>query len=304
MSRKRMAMLEVNQISAKLDDFQLQGINLSIAKSDYFVLLGPSGSGKSVLLEIIAGLIKPASGHIRFDGQDITHQKIRQRKIGLMFQDNSAFPHLTVKENIEFAIRLRYFSKETISTRLNILANQFDITHLLNRHTQTLSGGELQRVLLARTLASEPKMLLLDEPLSSVDTAQKDELKSILRTINRNGLPMLHVTHDFEEAISLASTLGVMNDGKLISSGTPDQFLSKPDNEFVARFTGHKNFYRVQFTSPGIAVVNDKITVRTPPVPENIEIGSILIEPRQIILSRNYFASSAQNVFKGTVSDI
>ena len=297
-------MLEVINLSVKFEDFQLQNINLTIEKGDYFVLVGQSGAGKSVLLETIAGLISPDSGSILMNKAEITNAKIGKRRIGLMFQDNSLFPHLLVKKNIEFALRLKYKNHVNIQQKLALLASDFNIAHLLNRKPETLSGGEIQRVILARTLASEPEILMLDEPLSSIDTAFKDEIKSLLRKINRNGLTIVHVTHDFDEAIALASKIAVLNDGKLLTTGSPEDIFRQPSNEFMAKFCGHKNYFKANFSEEGFAILKDNFQIEVAVSKPLFESGAILIDASEIILSPERFLSSARNNFQGKITDI
>ncbi len=297
-------MLEVINLSVKFQDFKLQNISFSIEKGAYFVLVGPSGAGKSVLLETIAGLIRPDSGSIFLRNEEITNAKIGSRRIGLMFQDNSLFPHLSVKKNIEFAIHLKVKVRLKNQEKLNSLANDFDIAHLLNRKPETLSGGEIQRVLLARTLASEPEILMLDEPLSSIDTVFKDEIKSLLRKINRNGLTIVHVTHDFEEAIALASKIAVINLGKVTAVGSPEEIFQKPANEFIARFCGHKNYFKADFSKVGFAILKDNFQIEISSFQPLADLGAILIDAAEIILSNQRFSSSARNSFQGKITDI
>jgi len=297
-------MLEVTRLSVKFEDFQLEDISFKIENGDYFALLGPSGAGKSVLLETIAGLIKPDFGAIYMNQKEITNVKIGNRSIGLMFQDNSLFPHFTVKKNIEFALKPKNKNKAETRQSLKQLAQDFNITHLLERKPQTLSGGEIQRVLIARTLASKPEILMLDEPLSSIDTAFKDEIKTLLRKLNRNGLTIVHVTHDFEEAIALASVIAVLNDGKLITAGSPEEIFNKPANEFIARFCGHKNYFKAEFTGDGFAVVHSGFKIEIPATKIHSGSGAILIAASEIILSKEGFPTSARNTFRGKITDI
>ncbi|RLD63190.1 MAG: ABC transporter ATP-binding protein, partial [Bacteroidetes bacterium] len=202
-------MLKVKNISKKLDDFNIKDISFSVNKGDYFIILGVSGAGKSVILEMIAGLMQPNSGTIYLNNKNITNEKIQKRKLGLVFQDYAVFPHLSVKENISYPLKNRGLEKKEIQNRLNQLAEEMSISHLLNRKPTTLSGGELQRVALARTLALNPECLLLDEPLSSLDIQLKNDLRGLLRKINKKGQTIIHVTHDYEEAIFLANKVAV-----------------------------------------------------------------------------------------------
>lgn len=297
-------MLKIVNLCVKFEEFHLQNINLTIQKGDYFVLVGQSGSGKSVLLETIAGLISPDSGAVFMNKTDITFAKTGKRKIGLMFQDNSLFPHFSVKKNIEFALDLKYQNHKISKQKLTSLSTAFNIDHLLHRKPETLSGGEIQRVLLARTLASEPEILMLDEPLSSIDTIFKDEIKSLLRNLNRDGLTIVHVTHDFDEAIALASGIAVLDQGKLVATGSPEEIFNNPANEFIARFCGHKNYFKAVFAGDGFAILKNDLRIAVSEIAPKTGNGAVLIETSGVILSPEQFLSSARNIFRGRVTDI
>ncbi len=240
-------MLNIRKLSKKSGDFQLSGINLEISEGTYYVLLGRSGSGKTQLLELIAGLNNADSGEIWLKGKNITHTKLQNRGIGLVFQDYAIFPNLTVFGNIAYSLHSSGVKKEEVHERVNKVAGELNITHLLTRDTQNLSGGEMQRVALARTLITSPGLLLLDEPMASVDASLKDDIKRLLRKLNKQGLTIIHVTHDYREAVGLASCVGVIHKGRIIQEGTPDEVFRKPVNKFVARYSGIRNFFRVEF---------------------------------------------------------
>jgi ABC-type sugar transport system ATPase subunit len=240
-------MLKLNNICKKLGDFALNDININIPEGEYYVLLGRSGAGKTQLLEVIAGLNEVESGEIWLDNENITRKKIQERNIGLVFQDYAIFPNMTVYGNIAYSLHCRRLNKKAIGQRVNMVAGELNISHLLNRFTQNLSGGELQRVALARTLITSPKLLLLDEPLASLDASLKDDIKRIFRQLSRKGLTIVHVTHDYREAVNLATRIGVIHNGHIIQEGTPEIVFKKPVNKFVARYAGIKNFFRVKF---------------------------------------------------------
>ena len=240
-------MLKLENISKKLGQFALKGINLEIPEGEYFVLLGRSGSGKTQLLELIAGLNNPDSGEIWLDNENITGKKIQKRNIGLVFQDYAIFPNMTVSGNIAYSLRSGRNDRKTIAEKVRKVAGEMNISHLLNRFTHHLSGGEMQRVALARTLVTSPRLLLLDEPMASIDASLKDDIKRTLRKINRKGMTIIHVTHDYREAVSLASRVGVIHNGRIIQEGPPEEVFRKPVNKFVARYSGIRNFFRVDF---------------------------------------------------------
>jgi molybdate/tungstate transport system ATP-binding protein len=242
-------MLKLKNINKKLGSFALSGINVEIPEGEYFVLLGRSGSGKTQLLELIAGLCVPDSGEIWINNQDVTRKKIQERPVGLVFQDYAIFPNMTVFGNIAYPLHSRKLKRNEINQKVNRIAEEMNISNLLDRFTQNLSGGELQRVALARTLVNSPRLLLLDEPMASIDASLKDDIKRTFRQLNRNGLTIIHVTHDYREAVSLANRVGVIHNGHIIQEGPPETVFCKPVNKFVARYAGIRNFFRVKFTS-------------------------------------------------------
>jgi len=296
-------MLKLENISIKLGNFQLSNINLELEKGDYYVLLGKSGVGKTVLLEIIAGLIQPDLGKVFLSNKDITHEKIQRRKVGIVFQDYSVFPHLSVKQNITYSLKGKNLNHHQIETLINEYAELTNIVHLLNRGTKKLSGGELQRVALARMLVTKPECLLLDEPLASLDVQLKCDLRNLLRKINQNGTTILHVTHDYEEAIALSNKVAVMHDGEIIQKGFTKEVFQKPANEFVANFTGIKNFFFAEFSPVNTARINGKIEIHVSNH-DQIKNGKIIIRGEEIIISENHIESSATNNFKGKIVQI
>ena len=238
-------MLRLINVCRRLGDFALTDINLEVSDGQYYVLLGRSGAGKTQLLELIAGLENPDSGNITLDEEDITRQRIQDRRIGIVFQDYAVFPHMTVFGNIAYPLKARKEDKKLIAEKVERAAIAMNINHLLERRTEKLSGGELQRVALARTLITSPRLLLLDEPLSSLDTSLKDDLKRLLRNLNKAGQTIIHVTHDYGDAISLAKRVGVIHNGKIIQEGSVDEVFNNPSNRFVARYAGIRNFFKV-----------------------------------------------------------
>ena len=296
-------MLKLKNISVKLGNFQLKNINLNIEKGDYYILLGKSGVGKTVLLEIIAGLINADSGQIFLNSKDITNEKIQKRKVGIVFQDYSIFPHLSVKQNIVYSLKGRGLDKNKKEELINEYAELTKIQHLLNRGTRNLSGGELQRVAIARMLVSKPDCLLLDEPMTSIDVQMKSDLRNLLRRINKRGVTILHVTHDYEEAIALSNKIAVLNEGEIIQKGFTKDVFQKPANEYVANFTGIKNFFNANFESNNIASINGGFKIRVSNK-DQIKKGKIIIRGEEIIVSHNKIESSASNNFKGKILQI
>ncbi|PIP55121.1 MAG: ABC transporter [Bacteroidetes bacterium CG23_combo_of_CG06-09_8_20_14_all_32_9] len=301
-------MLEIKNISKNYPDFQLKNISFTVEKEDYYVLLGASGTGKSLLLEIISGITAPDSGNIFLDGNDITYKKTQDRKIVLVFNDRVLFPHLTVFDNIAFPLRYRKKRHTEIKEKVTELANLVEIEHLLYRKPGTLSGGESQRVALARVLAAQPKCLLLDEPLSNIDTQLRYDLRGLLRKINRHGQTIIHVTHDYEEAISLANKIAVLEDGKIIQYGTPENIFLYPKSEFIAKFIGVKNFFRGKLLSSdnshALRLFETSGLEFYVLSAEDEGEGFLLVSAENVIISNAAIESSSRNMFKAKVIDV
>jgi ABC-type Fe3+/spermidine/putrescine transport system ATPase subunit len=277
-----------------------------VADGEYYVLLGRSGSGKTQLLELIAGLEHPDSGKIFLDDVDITRQKIQDRKVGIVFQDYAVFPHMTVFGNIAYPLRTRKEDKKNIAEKVELAAATMNISHILERRTEKLSGGELQRVALARTLITSPRLLLLDEPLSSLDTSLKDDLKKLLRKLNKEGQTIIHVTHDYGDAISLAKRVGVIHNGTIIQEGSVNEVFNKPSNRFVARYAGIRNFFRVKIVHENglvTGVTGNNVRFRL----NDISHGSdslLIIKNDSILLSDEVPLDKELNAIKGKIGEI
>jgi ABC-type sugar transport system ATPase subunit len=299
-------MLTLKNISKKLGEFHLTDISIEIPDGTYYVLLGRSGSGKTQLLELIAGLNKPDSGEIWLDGDNITADRIQGRGTGLVFQDYAIFPNMTVFGNIAYSLNANRTERTGMRRRVESVARELNILHLLDRDTHHLSGGELQRVALARTLITRPKLLLLDEPMASIDASLKDDIKRLLRNLNRKGLTIIHVTHDYREAVSLATKVGVIHNGKIIQEGKTDEVFRRPVNRFVARYSGIRNFYRVTFRKESgnwEAVCNDGLTFLMSE-DEYPETGLMILRSDDIKILHEGPSNGEDNCFKGKVTEI
>ena len=298
-------MLDVRGLSVSLGEFSLTGVDLTVADGEYFIILGPTGAGKTILLETIAGIYAPNSGTISLDGLDITRTDPKDRGIGMVYQDYMLFPHLTVEENIGFGLLQRRLGPARIQEVVRETADLLGIGHLLERTPGTLSGGEQQRAAIARALVLQPRVLLLDEPLSALDAVTRNRLRRELKSVHRaTGTTVVHITHHFEDIFALADRVAVMQDGRVVQTGTPDEVFRKPATEFVAAFTGMENvFYGVSRVQGGEATIDlGAITLRTvAAVKGDVCVG---IRPEEVIVSREAFESSAVNVFSGTVTEV
>jgi ABC-type Fe3+/spermidine/putrescine transport system ATPase subunit len=296
-------MLDIKSLNKRFDSFSLSDINMSIRADDYHILLGQSGAGKSLLLELIAGIINADSGTIFLEGKDITNLPTGKRKIGLVFQSPAIFPHLSVLKNISYP--LFRDSKETKTRKAFELAEMMGISHLINRRTSALSGGEIQRVALARIFASEPKVLLLDEPLSAIDASMRADIRGLLRNINNQGMPILHVTHDFEEAVALGTTITIIEKGTIIQSGTTREVIDNPKTSFSASFTGERNFFKVNIEVTEAKVIdsiNDLIIKLGEHIP--VKDANILVRSNSITIDIHQPDNSNLNNFNGVITAI
>jgi ABC-type sulfate/molybdate transport systems ATPase subunit len=228
--------LTVSQLAARAGAFQLSPIDLEVPPDRVLVVLGPSGAGKTMLLETIAGLRPQVSGQVHLAGTELTHLPPERRRIGMVFQDAALFPHMSVRENVRFGLRA---SARTQGQAADGLLGDLGIAHLAGRSPRSLSGGERQRVALARALAIAPGLLLLDEPLSALDQPTREEMRGLLQELlTRLEIPAVHVTHDRDEAASLADDLAVIVAGTLRQAGPARQVTAEPADQAVARLLG------------------------------------------------------------------
>ena len=236
-------------------------VSIDIGDGEFFVLLGPSGSGKSTLLRAIAGLTGVDHGRIALHGRDVTHVAARQRGVGLVFQNYALFRHMTVADNIEFALRVRRMKSSLRRERRKELLRLVALEGMDNRLPSQLSGGQQQRVAVARALAHKPEVLLLDEPFGALDAKIREELRRTIREVQRElGITTVLVTHDQEEAFALADRIGIMNLGRLLEMGRPEDLYARPATRFVATFLGAANLVLARHTARGICVGGDPVT--------------------------------------------
>jgi ABC-type sugar transport system ATPase subunit len=237
-------MIRTDQLSFSIGDFELRSLSLEVGEGQYFALLGPPGSGKSVFLECLCGLKRIKSGHIYIDGREVTGLEPRRRDIGYVPQDYALFPHLSVKQNIEFGLRACGSGRESLFSKVEQIVEMLEIGHLLKRRIGGLSGGEKQCAALARALVLQPKVLLLDEPVCALDEATRQKICVLLRRVQRRlGLTTIHVSHNLEEAFSVADKAAILRGGTLQQVGALNELMRKPKNEFVARFMRCENIF-------------------------------------------------------------
>lgn len=293
-------MLSLAQISKDLGDFRLKDISLDVGKGEYFALLGPSGAGKSVLFEIIAGTLRQDSGSIFLEGKDLSNSPSQKREVGLVFQDNALFPHIPVWKNIAYPLKIQGFNTAAIRKKVTGLATEFSVSHLLERMPPTLSGGEQQRVAIARSMAHNPKCLLLDEPLSSLDVMLREDIRGLLKRINEEGLTILHITHDYREAFHLADKIAVIRDGSLLRADNRENILKQPGSRFVAELTGYRNIFPFSYENGNANIKGINLVL----TPTNEKSNGWLIIPDDAILIKTDLPRKSPNTFFALVSDI
>ena len=296
-------MIKLENVSKNWKDFSIINMNLEIKKGEYFVILGPTGAGKTLLLETIAGFYYPDNGKIMIDNNNITFLSPEKRNIGFVYQEYMLFPHYTVFENIAYGLRIRGI--KNVEEQVEKMADLVNIKHLLYRYPKTLSGGEKQRIAIARALIIKPSILLMDEPLSALDALTQKNLRDELKRIHsETGVTTIHVTHDQEEALILGDRIGIMDKGKIVQTGTPEKIFRKPSTEFVANFVGVENLFTGKAEiKKGITEIKIKNVVLYSIVRKSGKVN-VSVRPEDIIISKEKMKSSARNVLSGNVVEV
>ena len=238
--------LKLKNLSKTWQGFQLRNIDLTVNDGEYFVVLGPTGAGKTLLLETVMGFHKPDKGEVFLDDVDVTFLPPETRGIGYVSQNCVLFPHLDVRQNVEFGLKMRGIGKQQRKRAVDGILESAGVKHLEHRRPATLSGGESQKVALARVLAINPKTIFLDEPLTAVDVEATRELKNVLKQIHRDGKTIVHVTHDQVEAFSLGERMAIMRAGEIVQTDRTREIFLQPRSEFVARFLGYENIFQAR----------------------------------------------------------
>ena len=242
-----MVSVELRGIEKRWEDFALRVERLKARNGEFLTLLGPSGCGKTTTLRIVAGLEKPDSGEVLFDGKAVNDLPPYERNIGIVFQDYALFPHMTVFKNVAFGLEMRKLPRSEIEKKVKWALELVGLSGFENRYPEQLSGGQQQRVALARALVVEPEVLLLDEPLSNLDAKIRERLRSEIKRIQRElGITAIYVTHDQEEAMAISDRIAVMNFGRVEQVGKPLELYYHPKTEFVARFLGTSNILELE----------------------------------------------------------
>ncbi len=299
-------MLRIESVSITLGEFSVRDLSLEIKHGEYLIILGPTGAGKTVLLETIAGIHAPDTGKIFLEGQEITRTEPRLRNIGMVYQDYMLFPHLNVEDNIAFGLRQKKVPLAERQAIVREMCTLLEIEHLSGRYPGTLSGGEQQRAALARALVIRPKILLLDEPMSALDGRTRERMRAELSRIRKlTGTTIIQITHHFDDVFTLADRIAIMRDGRLVQAGDTSDVFLHPSDTFIAEFLGIGNIIRG--TS---AISGNMVRIETGSGPVFFAASGVTgdvvatLHAEDVIVSQEPFASSARNCLPGTVKEI
>ncbi|MGV9173029.1 MAG: ATP-binding cassette domain-containing protein [Promethearchaeia archaeon] len=298
--------IKVENLSADFGTFQIKNVDFQIREKEYFMLLGPTGAGKTLILELIAGFHKPDEGKILIHQKDMEGIPASKRNIGFVYQDYSLFPHMNAEENIKFGLDMQKMEKKVKEEKTNRIVEKLKIGHLLDRNPLTLSGGEQQKIALGRALVLDPPILLLDEPFSALDPVSKKEAMKVVQKIHKDHeLTILEVTHNQDDAM-LGDRLSLIMDGEIVDTGTPEKIFNAPNSTRAARFVGIENIVEGEVLSNQ----NRYTEIKT----EHFKVWGlseyqtgkvkVFIRPENIILSKQKFKSSLRNHIKSTVSEV
>ena len=300
--------IALDQVTKRYQDQPVvNDVSIEVGEGEFFVLLGPSGSGKSTLLRAVAGLTGIDHGRISLHGRDVTHVRARDRGVGLVFQNYALFRHMTVADNIEFALRVRRMKAADRRARRQELLKLVALEGMDERLPGQLSGGQQQRVAVARALAHKPQVLLLDEPFGALDAKIREELRRTIRSVQRElGITTVLVTHDQEEAFALADTIGVMNHGRLLEVGQPHDLYAQPATRFVATFLGAANLLLARQTADGIRFGATPVNAEgTEPVQAGREHEVVaVLRPEEVEISVAREDLSSNYIARGAVEEI
>jgi len=315
--RADMPLLRIEGVAKTFGGFRaVDGVSLDIAAGEFFALLGPSGCGKTTLLRLLAGFETPDEGHILLNGRDIAQVLPHERPVNMMFQNYALFPHLSVRDNIAFGLKRAGMAREDISARIAEMVALVKLEGLEKRKPDQLSGGQRQRVALARSLARRPQVLLLDEPLAALDKKLRESTQAELMELQRRlGMTFIIVTHDQEEAMTVASRIGVMDAGRLEQVASPRELYEAPASRRIAEFIGEVNLFDGEVESHEL----NRLTIATrdagtivaaePRNPVTKTSVSVAIRPEKVKLSRrgpaaDTSASQSLNRLEGVVSEV
>ena len=284
------------------ENFALNHVTLDIKSGEFMTLLGPSGSGKTTLLMVLAGFTRPDFGSIKFGDNEIIRMPPHERNVGMVFQNYALFPHMNVDENVGFPLKLRKVDKTSMAHRVEQALELVELGGFGDRHIDQLSGGQKQRVALARAIVFEPRILLMDEPLSALDKKLREHMQIELRKLHEKlGMTTVYVTHDQREALTMSDRIAVINHGELMQLDSPEAIYNHPENKFVADFIGESTFLDVNIENGKVLFANQPLKIE-----QNIEhqkTYQLMIRPERMQII-NEPQSTSTNTLKGKVDDL
>ena len=285
----------------------VNGVNLKIESGEFLTLLGPSGCGKSTTLRMISGLETPTDGDVAISGKRVTEQSANSRDTSMVFQEWALFPHMSVGENISFGLEMDGVPEDERETRIADALEMVELSGYEDRQATELSGGQKQRVAMARAVVREPDVLLLDEPLASLDRKLRQHMQVELKDIQEElGITFIYVTHDQEEALTMSDRIAVMNDGQIEQVGPVDELYTSPETQFVATFIGETNLFEGTISDDGTSLRTDdgRFTVAIPPSADDSgRSAAVSVRPEEVILTPHDDSGEYANEWTGTVLD-
>lgn len=297
-----MSRVQVEGVSRSFGDHKaLDAVSIDFPDGGFYALLGPSGSGKTTLLRMIAGFDFPDAGRIVIDGESVERVPVEKRRIGMVFQNYALFPNMSVHDNVAFGLSVRGEPRGRIDKEVRRALDLVQLGALGGRRPHQLSGGQRQRVALARAIITEPKVLLLDEPLSALDKALRVDMQLELKRIQREiGVTTVFVTHDQEEALTMSDRIGILRDGRLVQEGPPEEVYNRPTGAFAATFLGDANILHGTATGEGMQLADGTVIRVHAPQPG---AGRCAVRPERIrIASRNDTADTGENSLAGKIA--
>jgi len=290
----------------------VDSISLEISQGEFITLLGPSGSGKTTTLMMIAGFVFPTSGDIHVGSESIISRPVHKRNIGIVFQHYSLFPHMTVFENVAFPLKMRKLSSQKVRQKVEAILNLVELAEMMRRYPRQLSGGQQQRVALARALVFDPPILLMDEPLGALDKKLRESMQlEIMRIQKKLQITTVYVTHDQSEALTMSDRIAVMDHGRILQLGAPEELYENPENRFVADFIGKSNFITgivAEHKKNGFLVTSEGGVQFIVPGSLDLQIGdktTFAIRPEKLVFFKDYFESGQRpggwNIVAGVV---
>ena len=305
MSRAHAESIDIRSLTKRYGSFAaLDAVDLDIAGGEFLTLLGPSGSGKTTLLMVLAGFVRPTSGAVKVGGQDLTRVPPHKRNFGMVFQNYALFPHMSVFDNIAYPLKLRGLGREAIRGKVEESLRLVQLEHLAERGVHQLSGGQRQRIALARAVVFEPRVLLMDEPLSALDKKLREQMQIEIRHLHEElGITTVYVTHDQREALTMSDRIAVINDGRVIQVAEPAALYNRPADAFVADFIGESSMLEVTANGAGYSFQGRPVVAVATGDGRAPSSGFLVVRPEKLELFDATMAAD-HNRFDGLIEEV